>query len=141
LAKHQFDKLFTPKETNELIPQLGVIVRQIQSLTDALRDRIAQLCRSEPALAQLPLDEIIARHPMLRQFTDKMGELASRVQGLGGFLKDIDQGLVDFPSEIEGQIVFLCWQWGESQIVAWHPIDGGFATRQPLPGAPKVYLN
>ena len=72
---------------------------------------------------------------------------ASEIQEMGCFLKDIDQGLVDFPFLIEAEgddedeVVFLCWQYGEQQIVAWHSIEGGFGQRQPLPGASKPLLN
>ena len=67
--------------------------------------------------------------------------MAGQVEGLGCFLKDIDQGLVDFPYEIEDDVVFLCWQSGERQIIAWHSIDSGFSDRRPLPGVNKPYLN
>jgi len=38
-------------------------------------------------------------------------------------------------------VVFLCWQYGEPQLVAWHPIGQGFASRQPLAGTRKIVLN
>ncbi|MFN8644026.1 MAG: DUF2203 family protein [Candidatus Binatia bacterium] len=44
-------------------------------------------------------------------------------------------GLVDFPSEIDGQIGLLCWQYGEKEITHWHSLDSGFDSRQPLPSA------
>ena len=40
-----------------------------------------------------------------------------------------------------GEVVFLCWQFGESRVIAWHNVDSGFSERQPLPGAPNRYLN
>ena len=69
-----------------------------------------------------------------------MAEIASEIEAMGCFLKDVDQGLVDFPfllsGEEEDQVVFLCWQFGEPRIFAWHAIDAGFGERRPLPGAP-----
>lgn len=70
-----------------------------------------------------------------------MSEIAGQIEELGCFLKDIDQGLVDFPCEVGNEIVFLCWQFGESRVIAWHPIEGGFGDRKPIPGARKAYLN
>ena len=47
-------------------------------------------------------------------------------------LRDVDRGLVDFPSFRDGEEVLLCWQLGEDEIGWWHTLDGGFAGRQPL---------
>ena len=47
-------------------------------------------------------------------------------------LKDIDAGLVDFPSYRDGRIVYLCWKRGEASIEFWHDLDSGFDGRQPL---------
>lgn len=50
----------------------------------------------------------------------------------GIVLRDIDQGLLDFPAEREGRPVFLCWRRGEDTVAYWHGPDTGFAGRQPL---------
>ena len=50
----------------------------------------------------------------------------------GVLVKDIDMGLVDFPSLREGRIVYLCWMIDEPDILYWHDIDSGFQGRQPL---------
>ena len=81
------------------------------------------------------------RYPELKEYAARMAEMAGQVEALGCFLKDIDQGLIDFPYEIEDDVVFLCWQSGERQIIAWHTIDSGFSDRRPLPGVNTPYLN
>lgn len=141
MAKHPFDKIFTPLQANALIPRLEVLVRELQVEAEALRARVRELARREPGVAGEPLPELIRRFPELRESAARMAEAASQVESTGGLLKDIDQGLVDFPCEAEGDVVFLCWQFGEREIVAWHPIEGGFAQRRPLPGVSKPYLN
>jgi hypothetical protein len=47
-------------------------------------------------------------------------------------LRDIDRGLVDFPALRDGEEVYLCWLADESEIGFWHPLDAGFAGRQPM---------
>jgi hypothetical protein len=79
--------------------------------------------------------------PLIRAVMREMSKAAEEIQDMGAFLKDIDLGLVDFPCDVEGETVFLCWQYGEPQLVAWHPIDEGFGSRRPLSGTRKVYLN
>jgi hypothetical protein len=147
LSKHRFEKLFSAEEANELIPRLEVLVRDLQIQAGAIRKRIADLARFDDKLTQLDLPKVIARYPELRPIASRMSEIASEIQEMGCFLKDIDQGLVDFPFLIEAEgeddedVVFLCWQYGEPQIVAWHSIESGFGQRRPLPGASKPLLN
>ena len=47
-------------------------------------------------------------------------------------LRDLDSGLIDFPSIRDGQEIYLCWIDGEDDIGFWHELDAGFAGRQPL---------
>jgi len=142
LAKHQFEKVFTVEEANALIPRMEILVRGLQIEADALRARIGDLARRhDSSITAMPLSDLIERYPELKENAARMAEMAGQVEGLGCFLKDIDQGLVDFPYEIEDDVVFLCWQSGERQIIAWHTIDAGFSDRRPLPGVNKPYLN
>jgi hypothetical protein len=147
LSKHRFEKLFSADEANELIPRLEVIIRDLQVQAGVIRKRIADLSRFDDKLAQLDLPKVIARYPELRPIASRMSELAAEIQEMGCFLKDIDQGLVDFPFLIDGEddeeddVVFLCWQYGEPRIVAWHNVESGFGQRQPLPGVSKPLLN
>jgi hypothetical protein len=142
LAQYRFEKLFSPEEANELIPTLEGLMRALQLQVSDLRERIRKIVNLDRDVDSLPLARIIDLHPELKPSAARMGELAQQVESLGCFLKDIDQGLVDFPTELDGgDVVFLCWQFGEPSVLAWHPVDGGFAERKPLPGARKQYLN
>jgi hypothetical protein len=51
----------------------------------------------------------------------------------GAEVKDLDEGLIDFPALRRGETVLLCWQLGEDRIGYWHTVEDGFAGRQPLP--------
>ena len=57
-----------------------------------------------------------------------LGEL----QAMDVVLRDLDRGLVDFPSTREGEEIFLCWMEGEDEVAWWHDRDSGYAGRQPL---------
>jgi hypothetical protein len=72
----------------------------------------------------------------LRALVLEMTGVVDRVIGLGCLVKDLDTGLVDFLALREGEPVFLCWQLGEPRITHWHTVEGGFAGRQPIEGAP-----
>jgi hypothetical protein len=47
-------------------------------------------------------------------------------------LKDLDRGLVDFPSLRDGREVFLCWEKSEDDIEHWHDLDTGYSNRQGI---------
>ncbi len=136
-----FDKLFSEEEANELIPRLEILMRQLQMQATSLRARIDQLSVDDPSILHSAMSEIVGRYPELRSFATNMADAAAQIESFGCILKDIDLGLIDFPYDAGDDIVFLCWQFGESRVVAWHSVDAGFSERQPLPGAPDRYLN
>ncbi len=47
-------------------------------------------------------------------------------------LRDLSQGLVDFPALRDGEEIYLCWLEHEPEIGYWHDLESGFAGRQPL---------
>ena len=57
----------------------------------------------------------------------------AELQELGLLVKDLDEGLVDFPALRGGEEVLLCWRLGEEEVAFWHTLEDGFAGRKPLP--------
>jgi len=57
----------------------------------------------------------------------------ARIHELGALVKDLDEGLVDFPAQRAGEDVLLCWRLGEAEIGFWHGLEEGFSGRKPLP--------
>src|SRR6202051_774675 len=56
----------------------------------------------------------------------------AEIDSIGVQVKDIDIGLLDFPCDVEGQIILLCWKLGEKSITHWHGTQEGFAGRKPI---------
>jgi hypothetical protein len=56
----------------------------------------------------------------------------AEIDSIGVQVKDIDIGLLDFPCEVDGRVVLLCWKMGEPSITHWHSIEEGFAGRKPI---------
>ena len=55
-----------------------------------------------------------------------------RIEEMGVLVKDLDVGLVDFPTLFHGEEVYLCWRMDESDIDHWHGVNEGFAGRKPI---------
>jgi hypothetical protein len=58
--------------------------------------------------------------------------IVQQIESLGVHIKDFRTGLIDFPYDHDGRIVYLCWRLDEDEIGWWHETDSGFAGRQPL---------
>jgi hypothetical protein len=63
----------------------------------------------------------------------RVAELLGRLEEWGIQLRDITTGLVDFPAEMSGERVFLCWRLGEEEVAFYHSPEDGFRGRRPLP--------
>ena len=68
------------------------------------------------------------REKAIQRVKDAMGE----IDAMGVQVKDLDIGLLDFPCEVDGEIILLCWKLGENAIAHWHGVSEGFAGRKPL---------
>src|SRR5690348_18478499 len=54
------------------------------------------------------------------------------LEATGVSVKSIDQGLLDFPSLMFNEEIWLCWKQGETEIKFWHGKDEGFNGRKPI---------
>ncbi len=132
-------KLFTVAEANRLVPRLTLLVGRLQQraleLHAAMRDLAASLGVEDGSLST---GELMRRRPESRVLIEELDSIVHEIEDDGAELKDIQLGLVDFPSEREGEIVHLCWQFGEPEIAFWHPTSEGFAGRRPLPSPART---
>jgi hypothetical protein len=126
-------RLFTVAEANALLPTLVPILtrlREQKETLDSLRRALEQLT---PAMRGNGHGAEAA--DLEGRLTDVATELSlgiRQVLQMGVEIKDLNQGLIDFPSRRDDRVVYLCWHLGEGPVAFWHELDGGFAGRQPL---------
>jgi len=130
------ERNFTPDEANELLPEVRPLVEGMVEAKRALdsaqaeADEVAtRISGNGGGLPPARLAEVNAE--VNRRATELAGIL-EEIQELGVLVKDLDTGLVDFPSMRDGRDVLLCWQLGEDEVAFWHGYDDGFAGRRPL---------
>jgi hypothetical protein len=80
----------------------------------------------------LPPAELGELHAEVARLAEELAGALDDLDELGILVKDLDTGLVDFPSELDGEPVLLCWRLGEDEIAWYHGHDDGFAGRRPL---------
>ena len=132
-------KLFSPEKANALIPKVAPL---LEELWCKRRDLAIRLLESDPALrgqhepAPSSTRMAVPRSPFTPgRFSEQKADivrLINRIEAYGCLVKDLDLGLLDFPSMRDGRAVYLCWKAGEERITHWHGMDEGFLARRPL---------
>jgi hypothetical protein len=133
-------RVFTIGEVNRLIPKLERIFTDVLQIHASMRREEENLTR----LGVKPSKEILAGEDetgspaiqsakaMFRAFYEMLIEALGQVADLGGEVKDLETGLVDFPARRGTDDIYLCWRLGEKQLGHWHPVDTGYGGRRPL---------
>jgi len=114
----EFKRLFTPGDAERTLPLVRQIVADVLETGRRIREQDREADAEEIAALESDLEE------HLRE-----------LEAIGCFYKDWNfaVGLVDFPAEIDGQTVFLCWRSDESELGWYHPVEEGYRGRRPLP--------
>lgn len=135
-------RIFTVGEANALLPHLREILEGIQRLKGVVANETDQLKILDviwgPAVAdpENPDNRAFRRHKRAiggaveeieRLIREEILDLGVRFPQGG-----LEHGLLDFPTQLDGRWVFLCWQAHEPEIQAWHEVEGGFAGRRHL---------
>lgn len=66
------------------------------------------------------------------QAATKLKERFEEIEQIGCVVKDLEAGLIDFPTLYRGNEVYLCWRFGEDRIQFWHGVEEGFRGRKVI---------
>jgi len=118
--------LFTPAEARAELARLRPVLDELVTVrADVVELAAALTDGGEPsALGGLP---------ELKAAEARLDELMTEVQLTGADLKGVAPLLVDFPADLDGVPVLLCWLEGEPELAWYHRLDLGFAGRRRLP--------
>ncbi len=132
---------FTVAGANRTLPLVRAIVADIVTLYNDVserRERLQSLQKRrtrKPARTDDPYgEEVAAIESDLEKDADRLHDYVEELSKLGVELSDPADGIVDFPTVMDGTPAFLCWKLGEPEIAYWHQTDASASTRQPLPG-------
>jgi hypothetical protein len=122
-------KLFTVEEANNVLPE-------IKPLMADLLEKRARIMVQRQGLGNL-LDDLLVDvggpelNELVQEF-EAIEHLIHAIQDYGCVVKDINVGLLDFPAEMDGRQVFLCWRFGEEEVAHYHGVHEGFNGRSPI---------
>jgi hypothetical protein len=129
-------KIFTVREANAMLPLVRAIVGDLVRLSQEVierRQRLSLLTSGRMGKpGDLYGDELAQIEDELEKEGQRLAEYVEELRQLGVEPKSATEGLVDFPTVINGRPAYLCWKLGEAQVSFWHELDAGFRGRQPL---------
>ena len=141
MSPNQNLKLFTLEQANASLPLVRAITSDLAELSAVVfeRQRHLAMISAGRELGEAADDpyaaELIHEQAELERQTTRLHELINELRALGAEPKNGPDGridLVDFPSEKDGRVVYLCWRLGEPLVEHWHEIDAGFNGRRSI---------
>ena len=129
-------KLYTVEEARAALPGVIPVVKRIRDVflelkaAQAATANASRVAEADGALTANPWAS--GNDNRIERLNKRLRTDAARLERLGVEIKDPEIGLIDFYSERDGEVVYLCYRLGETGIDFWHTLDGGYAGRQPL---------
>jgi hypothetical protein len=128
---------FTPDEANAELVAVRPLVERMVAQRQA---HVAALARQEELEGHIrgngggiPPAELAETAAEVERVARELAKTIDDIVAHGAEIKDLDEGLIDFPALRHGETVLLCWKLGEDEIRYWHTVEAGFAGRQELP--------
>ena len=130
-------RTYTVEEANQELPRVRRIVAQIAELSALLPEledqaRIAEYESKRESAGTADK----GRHQQARDAVSgaelELLKAVAALNGMGIQLKGPLEGLIDFPSYRDGELVELCWKLGEDRVEHWHRVGEGYGGRKKL---------
>jgi hypothetical protein len=129
-------RYFTVEEANEALLEVRPLTEELvghrRALVELQERQSAVTARIAGNGGNVEPHELEEVQEQLDEEVAGIARCVARIHEVGALVKDLDDGLVDFPATRDGRDVLLCWRLGEEEIGFWHGLDEGFSGRKPL---------
>ena len=130
-------RFFTLRQAEQLLPKIEPAVREAIALKSEYQQAESdcqQFQRRVMMLGGVVVDrsQLLDRKRRRDSSAQQLKDAIEKIQDYGCLVKDLDIGLIDFPTLFHGQEVYLCWKLGESGIRFWHGVQDGFRGRKAI---------
>jgi hypothetical protein len=132
------ETVLTIDAVNQRLPLVRTIVRDIMELHRDIavrKQRLSSLRERHPAAGgddSVYEQEVLQMEDELSHDEQRLNVFAQELHQIGGALTDAQSGTVDFPGDMEGERVWLCWRSDEPEVLHWHGGDCGNSNRVSL---------
>ena len=130
-------RFFTLQQAEQLLPGVESAIREAIHLKSEYEQVETELREFSRRIMMMG-GTVVDHSPVIDQKTRRdrtalqLKEALEKVQSYGCLVKDLDIGLIDFPTLLRGEEVYLCWKLGEAGIRFWHGVHEGFRGRKPI---------
>ena len=130
-------KFFTLEQAERLLPEVGAAIRDAISRKSEFEQAESEVQRTSHWImmsggASVDRDQVLDTKNRRDAGAGQLKEAIEKIHSFGCLVKDLDIGLIDFPTRLRGQEVYLCWKLGESGIGFWHGVEEGFRGRKKI---------
>jgi len=130
-------RYFNLLEAEALLPKVERLLQKLRDYKLSYESSNAELGQITQRVALAggmvpPRDRILELRAHKHASAQGLKQSVEQFEQLGCLLKDLDTGLIDFPTLYHGQEVYLCWKSGERGITFWHRVEDGFPGRKPV---------
>ena len=130
-------RYFTLETARALLPRLERVVRaavQAKAGQDQAEGSLHSLIQRILLMGGITVDQVaVEAMKSLRQVSmERLKVSLEEITEAGCLVKDFDSGLIDFPTLLQGEEVYLCWLPDEPDILYWHNVHEGLEVRRPV---------
>lgn len=127
---------FTPKEANDELREIRPLVEELVSHRREQHrlegERLELTAKIAGNGGGIDAQAISGLEQAEQRERIEIARCVNEIHGRGAIVKDVDEGLVDFPALRHGEEILLCWRLGEDEVAHWHGLEEGFAGRKQL---------
>jgi hypothetical protein len=133
-------RFFTLQQAEQLLPDIDAAIREAiagKAECERVEAERRKATQRVAMLGGMQVDRARAIEQRTRgqQAARTLEQAVEKVHSFGCLVKDLDIGLIDFPTLFRGEEVYLCWKLGERGIRFWHGVSEGFRGRKAIDSA------
>jgi hypothetical protein len=128
-------RTFTLQEAQVLLPVLRSLLKQaidgkklIETIDSEFQELAQRIFLSGGLLVEI--GKAASRRALREKTVQRIKDVVAEIDATGVQVKDLDMGLLDFPCNVDGRVILLCWKMGEDKITHWHGLEEGYAGRK-----------
>ena len=130
-------RFFTLQQAEKMLPDVAAAIREAISLKNEYERMESEWRAFSQRVAvmggvRVDRSQFLERKNHRQEAAATFKQAVEKVHEFGCLVKDLDIGLIDFPTLFQGREVYLCWKLGEASIQFWHGVDEGFRGRKPI---------
>lgn len=130
-------RYFTLQQAEQALPEVESTIREavaLKSKYEQAEEEWQKFSHRVTMMGGMQVDHsrFGGQRNLRESIAQRLKEAIEKIQDQGVLIKDLDIGLIDFPTLFHGEEVYLCWKLGEKGISFWHGVEEGFRGRKPI---------